>query len=183
MTQVLAKMANWKFILPSLLAFIYCIYLFQIYGEQMNTLAGETVPMIDMRRNYDAEEIKTFFSKIKPEGQAIHKHATGVVDMIFPFAYGFSFILLAAFFLKKITSPDSKWMYLSLVPVLLMIVDYIENFNTLAMLEAYPNLSTEMVAKASQITGIKAMLTNISMALPMILGIVWLVKGIRNRKN
>ncbi len=36
MTQLLAKMANWKFILPSLLAFIYCLYLFQVYGEQLN---------------------------------------------------------------------------------------------------------------------------------------------------
>jgi len=181
MTQFLAKMANWKFILPSLLAFIYCIYLFQIYGEQLNTLAGETAPIIDMRQNYDAEEIKTFFTKIKPEGRAIHQYTTGVVDMIFPFAYGFLFVLLSAFFLKKITSPDSKWMYLSLVPVLLMIVDYIENFNTLEMLAAYPDLSAEMVASASKITGIKSTLTEISMFLPIFLGVFWLIKWIRNR--
>lgn len=181
MTQLLAKMANWKFIVPALLAFIYCIYLFQIYGEQLNVLAGEEVPIIDMRRNYDVEEINTFFTKIKPEGRAIHQYVTGVVDMIFPFAYGFLFILLSAFFLKKITSPDSKWMYLSLVPVLLMLVDYVENFNTLAMLKAYPDLSAEMVASASKITGIKSTLTEISMFLPLFLGIFWLIKWVRNR--
>lgn len=183
MTQLLAKIANWKFIIPSLLAFIYCMYLFQVYGEQLNTLAGEASPIIDVRQNYDAEEIKTFFANIKPEGRQIHEFTTGVVDMIFPFAYGILFILLSAFFLKKITSPASKWMYLSLVPILLMIVDYIENFNTLAMLKAYPNLSEEMVSSASTITGIKATLVNISMFLPLFLGVIWGGKWLMNRNK
>ena len=183
MTQLLARMANWKFILPSLLAFLYCLYLFQIYGERLNTLAGEPAPIIDVRPNYNAEEIKAFFTSIKTEGRAIHQYITGVVDMIFPFAYGFLFILLSAFFLKRITSSDSKWMYLSLVPLLLMIVDYVENFNTLELLRAYPDLSAEMVDSASQITGIKATLTSVSMGLPLVLGVIWLIQWIRKRNN
>ena len=183
MTNLLAKMANWKFIIPALLGFIYCMYLFQGAAEQLNTLAGEEAPMIDLRRNYDVAEIKEFFTKIKADGREVHRYTTGVVDMIFPFAYGVLFILLSAFFLKKITNPNSKWMYLSLVPVLLMIVDYIENFNTLDMLAKFPDLTGEMVDSASTVTGIKSMLTNISMGLPLLLGIIWLVKWVMNRKK
>ena len=183
MTKLLAKAANWKFIIPALLAFMYCIYLFQVAEGQLNELAGERAPIIDMRNNYDVAEITDFFTKIKAEGRAIHRHTTGVVDMIFPLAYGILFILLSAFFLKKITSPDSKWMYLSLIPVLLMIVDYIENFNTLDMLAKFPNLTPEMVNSASTITGIKSNLTTISMSLPLVLGIIWLVKWQLNRKK
>lgn len=183
MTNLLAKTANWKFIIPALLGFIYCLYLFQVYGEQLNTLAGEEVPIIDLRRNYEVAEINEFFTKIKAEGREIHRHTTGVLDMIFPFAYGPLFIFILAFFLKKITNPNSKWMYLSLVPALLMIVDYIENFNTLEMLAKFPDLTAEMVDNAAGITGIKGMLSNISMGLTLLLGIIWLVKWGLNRKK
>ena len=183
MTNLLAKTGNWKFIIPVLVAFIYCIYLFQVAEKQLNTLAGEAAPIIDMRKDYDVAEIKEFFTKIKAEGREIHRHTTGVVDMIFPFAYGLLFIFLSAFFLKKITNPSSNWMYLSLVPVLLMIVDYMENFNTLEMLATFPDLTAEMVDNAASITGIKGILVDISMGFTFLLGIIWLVKWGLNRNN
>lgn len=181
MTNFLAKLANWKLIIPALLGFIYCIYLFQNAETQMSELAGVRTPMIDTRNNYDLAEIQEFFTIIKPEGREVHRFATGVVDMIFPWAYGILFILISAFFLKKITSPDSKWMYLSLFPVLLMVVDYIENFNTLELLDSFPNLTTEMVDSAASVTGIKSTLTNMSIFLPLFLGVFWLIKWGKNR--
>lgn len=181
MKAFLAKTSNWKFILPALFAFIYCIFLFQAAESEMSQIAGEKVTMIDVRSDYTLEEINDFFTKIQLEGRQIHAHITGVVDMIFPFAYGLLFILLSAFFLKKITRPDSNWMYLSLLPILLMLVDFKENLNTLSLLETFPNLTAEMVDNASKVTGIKAMLTNISMGLPLVLGIIWVVKTINNK--
>lgn len=183
MTQLLARISNWKLILPALLGFIFCIYLFQTYQAEMSSLAGEQIELIDMKRDYTVEDINSFFTKIKPEGRQIHQFATGVVDMIFPFAYGALFILLSAFFLKKITSPDSKWMYLSLFPVLLMIVDFKENLNTLNLLEQFPNLTAEMVDNASKVTGLKSILTEASMLLPVVLGIIWLIKWGMNRNK
>ncbi len=181
MPNLLAKTSNWKFILPAFLAFVFCIYLFQNGEAKMSAIAGEKTPLIDVRENYDLAEINDFFGKIKEEGRAIHAFTTGVVDMIFPFAYGILFILLSAYFLKKITSPDSKWLYLSLVPILLMIVDFIENTNTLNLLETYPNLTVEMVDSAAQVTSVKSMLTSISMLLPIVLGLIWGVKWFRGR--
>ena len=181
MKALLAKTSNWKFILPALLAFICCIYLFQNAESEMSQIAGEKVVMIDLMSDYTLEEINDFFTKIKAEGRQIHQHATGVVDMIFPFVYGLLFILLSAFFLKKITRPDSNWMYLSLLPILLMLVDFKENFNTLNLLETFPNLTAEIVDSASKVTGIKAMLTNISMGLPLVLGIIWGAKWLMSK--
>lgn len=176
MKAILSKYSNWKLILPIFLMFVVCIFLFQKYEKALSKLAGEKVQIIDMRSNYDVEEINEFFTKIKPEGIAIHKFTTAVVDMIFPVAYGCLFILLSAFFLKKITHPDSNWMYLSLLPVALMIFDYKENFNTLQLLESFPNLSAEKVDQAATITDIKSILTSVSMGLPLLLGCIWLVR-------
>ena len=183
MTKLLAKLSNWKLIIPALFAFIYCLYLFQTAEAQMSELAGVHTPMIDTRNGYDLPEIQEFFTSIKPEGRAIHKFATGVVDMIFPWVYGSLFILVAAFFLKKLSNSKSKWMYLSLFPILLMIVDYKENFNTLNLLESYPNLTAEMVDSASKVTVLKSILTQISIVLPLVLGIVWLIMWGRNKFN
>ncbi|MGB1241119.1 MAG: hypothetical protein ACPG49_01270 [Chitinophagales bacterium] len=181
MKNLLAKTSNWKFILPALLGFIYCIYLFQGYQSEMSAIAGEEVLMIDVRESYTLNEINDLFTKIKAEGREVHRYATGVTDMIFPFVYGILFILLAAFFLKKITRPDSNWMYLSLFPILLMLVDYKENFNTLNLLGKFPELTPKMVESASQITGIKSTLVSLSMGLPLILGLIYLGKYIAVR--
>ncbi len=176
MKNLLAKTSNWKFIIPALLCCAYCIYLFQSAQTKMSQIMGEEAIMIDVRSDYTLDEINDFFTKLKPEGRQIHQRAAGVTDMIFPFAYGALFILLSAFFLKKIARPDSNWMYLALFPIVLMLVDFKENFNTLNLLEKFPNLTNEMVDSAARITSLKAMLVNISMGLPLILGMIWLVK-------
>lgn len=183
MKHLLVKTSNWKFILPALIGFIYCIFLFQEAQTKMSEIAGEEVLMIDVRNDYTLNEINDFFTKIKPEGRQIHRQATGVVDMIFPFAYGLFFILLSAYFLKKITYPESNWMWLALFPILLMLIDFKENWNTLHLLDTFPNLTNDMVDSAAKLTSIKAMFVNLSMGLPLVLSIIWMIQWLRNRNN
>ncbi|MEM6801012.1 MAG: hypothetical protein AAF696_06380 [Bacteroidota bacterium] len=158
MKQLLITASSWKFILPAFIAFITCTYLFQPYQTQINAITGKESPIVDLRKNYDKAEIQDFFSSMGEEGRQIHKKVTGILDMIYPWAYGSFFILLSAFFLRKISPPNSHWIYLAFFPVLLMIIDYVENFNTLAMLEAFPDLDAQSVTEASQITAIKSLL-------------------------
>lgn len=179
--KLLSFLANWKTILLSLIGFIFMIYLFQVNTDKMSALAGQEVEMIDMRKNYDLPEIKGFFDIIGAEGREIHRYTTAVIDMIFPFCYGLLFIGLSAFFLIKLAGKNSKWLLISLIPVLLMIVDFIENFKTLGLLKSYPDLSSEAVAQASTITGIKSTLTEISMSLPLILGVIWFIKWVMGK--
>jgi len=183
MKKLLAKTSNWKFMLPAFLVSAYCIYLFQTYQAEMSTMIGEEALIIDMRSGYTEPEISKFFAQLKEEGRALHRYVTGVVDMIFPIGYGLLFIWLSAYLLKKVTRPDSNWMYLSLIPCLLMIVDYKENFNTLNMLSSYPDLTAEMVDSAANVTSIKAILVNISMGLPVLLVIVWFIKWLTYRRK
>ena len=181
MKKLLTTASNWKFILPSFLAFIVCLYLFQVNQAKINEITGTESPIVDLRKDYDKAEIHDFFSQLKQEGRQIHTEVTGILDMIFPLAYGSFFILLSAFFLKKIIPSQSNWIFLALIPVLLMIVDYVENFNTLAMLDAFPDLDAQKVANASQITSLKNLLTYASQAIVLITGLLYFIKWIRNR--
>ena len=85
MKNLLARFSNWKFIIPSLIGFLYCLNSFNVAQANMSAIAGSEVEMIDLRKNYDLEEINDFFTRIKEEGRQIHRYATGVTDMIFPF--------------------------------------------------------------------------------------------------
>ncbi len=181
MKNLLRIGSNWKFILPAFFLSVYCLYLFQGHEKAMSEITGNQAMMIDLRSNYTVDEIRIFFEELKPEGRAIHTYATKVTDSIFPFAFGILFILLSAFIIKNITKSESDWIYLSLFPLLLMLVDFKENFNTLSMLSSYPDLTSEMVDAASKVTSLKGVFVNISMGLPIILGLIWMVKCVLKR--
>lgn len=181
MKNVLAKYSTWKLILPSFIAFAVCLYLFQSAQNDLSTIAGEPVVIIDMMPNYDKALINDFFTNIKPEGIAIHKFITSVVDMIFPIAYGVLFILLLAFFIKKILGPESNWMYLSLIPLALMIFDYQENFRILGLIDSFPDLDVAKVDRASSSSSIKSILTNVCFGMIVLFGLVLGSKTIYNR--
>lgn len=161
--NLLNKTANWKFILIFfLLNAFFTGYLFNNAGQALNQLAGQEVEMLDLRHNYTLEEVNIFFTAIKEEGRQIYYDVIAVTDMIFPFVYGPFFIFILAFFIKKISTPSSKWLYLSLFPVLIMILDYAENLNTLQLLDSFPNLTAVAVEKGSNLTSIKHLLIEVS---------------------
>lgn len=182
MIQLLAKVSNWKSILFFFLSTAFLLYLFIKGQNEISAIAGETVTLIDLWESYDLERVNTFFEKIKPEGRAIHQKLTGLHDMVFPFAYGPFFIVVFAFFLKGIFGNDSKWLLLALFPMVTMGVDYMENFNTLAMLDSFPNVTEAMANKGSFYTEMKHASGVIRNGLFVVLGIAWIVKKVRNRK-
>ena len=166
--ELLAKVSSWKFITPFFLLTAFLLYLFIQGQNEMSAIVGEEVTLIDLWKGYNLEEVTAFFEKLKPEGRAIHQQLTGVHDMIFPFAYGPFFILIFAFFLKNIFGRESKWLLLSLFPVLNMGVDYMENLNTLEMLKSFPNITEAMASKGSfflEMKNLSSLIRNILFAL------------------
>ncbi|MEM1359711.1 MAG: hypothetical protein AAGF89_16020 [Bacteroidota bacterium] len=176
MKNLLIKTANWKFIIPAFLCCVYCIYEFQQAQAEMSQIAGTSVTTIDVMEDYTLKDVNDLFGKLKAEGRAIHRHNSLVPDMIFPVSYGILFTLICVWFLIKITHPKSNWLYLALVPVVLILLDFKENVNTINLLDSYPNLTAEMVNSASRITKIKTDLVGLTMLLPVILGLIWVVK-------
>ena len=175
MIQLLAKYSNWKFILPFFLLTAILISLFTQGQNEISAIAGGDVTLIDLWENYNLEEIMSYFELIKEEGRAIHQRLTSVHDMIFPFAYGPLFILVFAFFLKNILDNESPWMIIALFPIATMGVDYLENFNTLKMLSAFPNLTDALVEQGSTYTEIKNKTSLITNVLFVALGLTYLV--------
>src|SRR5687768_14581282 len=156
MKNILDKMSNWKFLLPFFVLFlIFPVFLFPYHQERMAKHAGEEIMPLDSRFSYSFNEVKNDFDKLGTEGRKVYRFAIGVVDMIFPVIYGPLFILVLAWLLKKLSGRNSNRMLLALFPIIGILFEYLENFNTLSLLDSYPAISEKSVSWGEQMTRLK----------------------------
>lgn len=183
MLNFLVKISNWKLIIPALLAYLFfAAYLLPKYQQQMNQIAGEAVQILDLQRTYTLSEVNEFFTKLKPEGRVIYKHVASFVDMIYPFVYGVLFILILTFLLKNLFGDGSNWLFLALTPLLIMLFDFLENINILALLDTFPQLSNDLVERGAMFTSLKWLWVLVTIGLVVLSGIGCFVKMILGKK-
>lgn len=83
-------------------------------------------------------------------------------DLIFPMIYGPFFFLAIVYYLRK-SFPQKKYLLLlSLIPVLMVCFDYIENFSLIRIIKAYPNQIPSIATILGKITLTKWILGLIS---------------------
>ena len=184
MKSILARMSNWKFILPFFILFLlFPFFLFPHFQGRMAEFAGEQVMPLDSRFSYTYNEVKNDFDKLGPEGRSTYRFVIANVDMPFPLIYGPLFILVLAWLLKKIFGGDSDWILLALFPFVGITFEFLENFNTLSMLDNYPAITQEAVSWGQQMTRLKHIFLLASVALMLLLGVILLFKTIKRRQT
>ena len=175
MTQLLSKWAVPKLILPLFLLNIVFAFLFIKYETQMSTIAGEKVQILDKFPVYTKAQVMELFTKIKAEGREIHRFVTGVIDMIYPLVYGPFLMLLITFLLKKVFGPEAGGIgFVFGLCLMLMLVDYFENFTTLQLLDSFPNLEDNMVARGSKTSNLKVLLLVLCSGMAIFSALGWL---------
>ncbi len=175
MTQFLLKWAVPKVILPFFLLNIIFAFLFPRYENQLSIIAGEKVQILDKYPIYTKAQVMELFTKIKAEGREIHRFMTSVVDMIYPLVYGPFLMLLITFLLKKIFGPKPGGIgFVFGICLLLMIVDYFENFTTLQLLSSFPNLEDSVVVRGSKLANLKFILLLLCSGLALFASLGWL---------
>ena len=184
MKGILVKMSNWKFILPWFILFlVFAILLFPHYQEKMAESAGQEVIPLDSRFSYTYNDVKNDFEKLGPGGRDTYRFVIARVDMLFPLIYGPLFILVLAWLLRKITGNDSRWILLSLFPFIGIIFEYLENFNTLSLIDSYPAITMESVSWGEQMTRLKHIFLLLSVGLMPLLALTLLIKTIKRPKT
>ena len=181
MKKILLKIAQWKFIIPLfLLAALFNFYLFPKHEVQYN---NESLKSLDTRTSYTKGDVMELFSKMGEEGRRSYEYSISVIDMIYPIIYGMLLILLLSKLIKNIFREGSNYIYLSLLPIFIMIFDYAENTNTLTMLSKFPEISDSSVVFGSLVSGIKWYSVSAILML-LITGILyWIVKKILMKKQ
>ncbi|MDI9312577.1 MAG: hypothetical protein QM535_20365 [Limnohabitans sp.] len=122
----------------------------------------ETYKIFDIRIfGYNYLEATTLLNHLGNEGRYVYLYQQIPLDLIFPFLFCISSILILGYFLKKINLYESKFRFLLFVPLLSNLFDYFENFSVIKMLTSFPEISEKLVVFASNCTIIKFLLTSI----------------------
>ena len=139
---------------------IYAVMLLVTIPKTMTFSNG--MKLLDMMpTGYDPAYINALFETLGENGREVYLYNQIPVDMIYPLLFGISYCLLFAFFLKKLNKLNSTFFYLSLLPIIAGIADYLENLGIIIMLNNYPNQSQVSMDATNIFSIIKSMTTTL----------------------
>jgi hypothetical protein len=112
--------------------------------------SNEKVKLLDVIFNYSNEQAYQHIKAYGKNGRNLCLFGTLVLDSIFPLAYGSFFAILLARLFK-----DTNYKLLILLPLLLIIVDYVENTHIALLLINFPEEMPLIAYTGSICTSIK----------------------------
>lgn len=151
---------------------IYTLMLTITIPKTMNFANG--MKLLDMMpMGYSLEYVTQLFNALGEEGRNIYLFNQIPLDMIYPFLFGISYCLVFAYLLNKINKLYSSLFYISLLPIIAGIADYLENIGIIYSLTNFPNLSSNTIKLTSLFSIVKSTSTTIYFVSLLILLIVF----------
>ena len=136
-----------------------------------------------MQTGYDLDYVNNLFSALGDIGRKAYLTNQIPVDMFYPFLFGLTYCLLLAYFLNKLNKLNVPYTYLCLLPIIVGLADYVENFGIIAMLKSYPELTEATVNTISVFTVIKSISTSLYFVILIITILLLGLKTIIKRNN
>lgn len=179
--QTLEKNASGKKVL-SFFVITNIVYLFMLLVTIPKTMKfSKGMKLLDMLpTGYNIEYVNTLFSALGENGREIYLVNQIPVDMLYPFLFGFTYSLLILYFLKKIDKFKTPFIYLSFLPIIAAISDYIENFGIILMLNTYPNISRNVVNTTNAFSILKSTTTSMFFISLIVVLIIFTIKRFKN---
>ena len=155
-THFLNKYATWKSVLILLgLDIIFNVVIFPMFmAKSPNTLP------LDLYFSYSSDEVYNLFANFSPAELKTYMITELTVDVVYPIVYS----LLFAFVIFKLSGKA----FFSMVPVLVMFLDYLENIGIVTMIHYYPQQLNSVAMITSIFSSLKWILVIVSVALILI---------------
>lgn len=131
--------------------------------------SGELKLLDMMPLGYDLDDINALFAALGEKGRSIYLYNQIPVDMIYPFLFGISYSLIFAYFLNKLGKLDSVFFYVSLLPLVAGIADYLENIGIVLMLTKFPDVSPGLAGITNVFSMVKSTTTTLFFILLILL--------------
>lgn len=162
MNKIIEKNISGKKVL-GLFILTNLVYAFMLTVTIPDTMAfSNGMKLLDMMpTGYDFNYVNKLFSTLGKKGREAYLTNQIPIDMIYPLLFGISYCLLMAYFLKKINKHKTPFIYLSLLPIIAGIADYIENIGFITMLNNYPDFTETTVKVTSMFSVVKSISTSI----------------------
>ncbi|WP_223551478.1 hypothetical protein [Aestuariivivens sp. NBU2969] len=157
-----------------------------VYGFMLVVTIPKTIAyangmkLLDMMpTGYDYNYVVDLFNTLSVEGRHIYLTNQIPVDMVYPFLFGLTYCLVIGYFLKKLNILKEPFVFLCVLPIIVGVSDYLENFGIITLLNTYPDLSRLEV----NLTMIASMLKSVSTSVYFVaLIVLLLVLGVKTLK-
>lgn len=149
------KKVFWLFVITQIVYFTMIL----ITIPKLNS-AEKNITIFDVRpAGYNYPEAIQLLTDLGEKGRNTYLWQQIPLDLIYPGLFAISNCLILAYFLNKLNLLNSKFIYLTFIPVLSGLFDYLENFCIITMLKSFPDISENLVQLASFFTVSKSALT------------------------
>jgi hypothetical protein len=150
----LVKTATGK--LAIVLLILYIIFSTAVMGgggKKINDLSGKKVQVLDLCiTGYSPAEVNAFLTEYSPEARAFAANFNAIADTAYPIVYTIMLSVVLAWVYKSRILLNKTIGYLLLFPLLMMVLDYLENYHIIAMLRRYPAIPEEIIKAGSLLT-------------------------------
>ena len=145
---------KWLGILAALFMIATVLNVEKPFGiAQLNEITGDAGVLDEMF--YSPDEGYAVLEAQEAEGRAFYRRLLLSTELIFPLIYRSFNAVVIAYLFSRWLPPASPWRYVSLLPLVGMVADYLENGLVLLMLGAYPEQLNGVATIAGTTTMIK----------------------------
>jgi hypothetical protein len=181
-TKILEKYTSGKKVL-GLFILTNVVYLFMLLVTIPKTMGfSNGMKLLDMLpTGYSQDYVNKLFRTLGENGREVYLTNQIPVDMIYPLLFGLTYSLLLAYFLKKLNKLKSPFSFLSLLPIIAGIADYLENIGIITMLNSYPDLTKTIVNTTNTFSVIKSISTSVFFITLIIILILLGIKFVKKK--
>ncbi len=151
------RLVNWstgRLVVGLLILFIVFNAAVMGWGaEKMNALSGKEVQVLDLCfTGYSPADVNQYLTEYSPEARAFAANFNAIADTAYPIVYTLMLTMALAWVYKSRIQSNKGFGYLLLLPLLLMVLDYMENYHIIAMLRRFPVIPEQIVKAGSLLT-------------------------------
>ncbi len=171
---------GWVVLISALIFILFMIFVLPAQAAQSD-LETNNAPSPDTSFFYTADDLYQMAEAYGETGRAAYIRARFTFDLIWPLVYTLFLTAFTSWTAAKIFLPGSKWRTLNVVPVVGMVLDYLENISAAAVMARFP-LQTPIVDFLTPVfTLLKWVFVYASFVIPFVLLILFFLRRIKRR--
>ena len=137
LSTFLNRIAGWKSLVLFLAIYIlFAGYILKNTESRIIELTGKSVGIIDLTFGFNPQKTLMMVAEYGDAARSYYAWTEMTTDMVYPFVYAFLFGVILTLLYR-----ESPYAWVSLVPFICLLLDYLENINIVILLTTYPRQS------------------------------------------
>jgi len=179
--ELFKKNARLKFIITIIVLFlIFNIAILPYVGKRISSQGG--IGPIDLQLFYSSEKVYSMIESYGNEIRLFYAIFELTGDIIYPFITFLMMVSITTILIKKVFINDKAIKFITVVPIVTLLSDYLENVSIVTMIFNYPDKLLFIPNLTCILTVTKWSFFVVNLIIIFFLSIIFIIKKIRNNK-